>query len=55
MGELIGGAHQSGTHQKARRINLDPRWQGTIAQIGAGHDVVRWFVRVGGAAGTIAE
>ena len=34
MTELI--AHQSDTHQKALRINLDPRWYGTIAEIGAG-------------------
>src|SRR3974377_1912160 len=55
MTELIVGAHQSDTHQKALRINLDPRWYGTIAEIGAGQEVVRWFFRVGGAAGTIAK
>lgn len=43
------------THQKALRINLDPRWYGTIAEIGAGQEVVRWFFRAGGAAGTIAK
>jgi hypothetical protein len=43
------------THQKALRINLDPRWYGTVAEIGAGQEVVRWFFRVGGAAGTIAK
>ena len=37
------------------RINLDPRWYGTIAEIGAGQEVVRWFFRVGGAAGTVAK
>src|SRR5205807_71074 len=37
------------------RINLDPRWYGTFAEIGAGQEVVRWFFRVGGAAGTIAK
>src|ERR1700727_2665844 len=31
MTELIVGTHQSDTHQKALRINLDPRWYGTIA------------------------
>jgi|SRR5271166_196481 len=36
MTELIVGADQSDTHQKALRINLDPRWYGTIAEIGAG-------------------
>jgi hypothetical protein len=55
MTELIVGTHQSDTHQKALRINLDPRWYGTIAEIGAGQEVVRWFFRVGGAAGTIAK
>ncbi len=43
------------THQKALRINLDNRWYGTFAEIGAGQEVVRWFFRVGGAAGTIAK
>lgn len=43
------------THQKALRINLDPRWYGTFAEIGAGQEVVRWFFRVGGAAGTVAK
>src|SRR5271156_1759196 len=55
MSEFIGGAHQSDTHQKALRINLDPRWYGTVAEIGAGQEVVRWFFRVGGAAGTVAK
>src|SRR5690348_14247488 len=53
MTELI--ANQSDTHQKALRINLDPRWYGTFAEIGAGQEVVRWFFRVGGGAGTIAK
>src|ERR1700754_3980902 len=43
------------THQKALRVNLDPRWYGTFAEIGAGQEVARWFFRVGGAAGTIAK
>ena len=43
------------THSKALRINLDPRWFGTFAEIGAGQEVVRWFFRVGGAAGTVAK
>jgi hypothetical protein len=43
------------THQKALRINLDPRWYGTVAEIGAGQEVARWFFRVGAAAGTIAK
>ncbi|MCB9496994.1 MAG: TonB-dependent receptor [Fibrobacteria bacterium] len=44
-----------GTHQKALRVNLDPRRYGTFAEIGAGQEVSRWFFRVGGAAGTISK
>jgi hypothetical protein len=43
------------TERKALRINLDERRYGTFAEIGAGQEVVRWFFRVGGAAGTIAK
>ncbi len=43
------------THQKALNVNLDPRRYGTFAEIGAGQEVVRWFFRVGGGAGTIAK
>jgi hypothetical protein len=43
------------TLQKALRINLDPRWYGTIAEIGAGQEVARWLFRAGAAAGTIAK
>ena len=43
------------THQKALSVNLDPRRYGTFAEIGAGQEVVRWFFRVGGGAGTIAK
>src|SRR5438477_12748675 len=43
------------THSKALRINLDPRWYATFAEIGGGQEVVRWFFRVGGAAGTVAK
>ena len=43
------------TRDKALAVNLDPRCYGTFAEIGAGQEVVRWFFRVGGAAGTIAK
>jgi hypothetical protein len=43
------------TDRKALAINLDSRRYGTFAEIGAGQEVVRWFFRVGGAAGTIAK
>ncbi len=46
---------QADTHHKALRINLDNRWYGSFAEIGAGQEVVRWFFRVGGAAGTVAK
>ena len=41
--------------QKAQRINLDAKRYGTFAEIGAGQEVVRWFFRAGGAAGTVAK
>jgi len=43
------------THNKALRINMDSRRYGTLAEIGAGQEVARWFFRVGGAAGTVAK
>jgi hypothetical protein len=43
------------TRQKALAVNLDPLRYGTFAEIGAGQEVVRWFFRAGGAAGTIAK
>ncbi len=43
------------THEKAVQINLDKRFYGTFAEIGAGQEVARWFFRVGGAAGTLAK
>lgn len=38
------------THQKARNVNFDARRYGTLAEIGTGQEVVRWFFRVGGGA-----
>jgi hypothetical protein len=43
------------TLEKALALNLDPSRYGTFAEIGAGQEVVRWFFRAGGAAGTIAK
>jgi hypothetical protein len=43
------------TLEKALSLNLDPSRYGTFAEIGAGQEVVRWFFRAGGAAGTIAK
>jgi hypothetical protein len=41
--------------QKILRLNLDNSRYGTLAEIGAGQEVARWFFRVGGAAGTVAK
>ena len=43
------------TGQKALQLNLDTSWYGTLAEIGAGQEVARWFFAVGGAAGTVAK
>jgi hypothetical protein len=43
------------THQKALGINLDPTSYGSFAEIGAGQEVVRWFLVAGGASGTVAK
>jgi len=43
------------THQKALSLNLDPTTFGSFAEIGAGQEVARWFLRVGGASGTVAK
>jgi hypothetical protein len=42
-------------HQKALRVNLDPTNYGSFAEIGAGQEVARWFLVVGGASGTVAK
>jgi hypothetical protein len=43
------------THHKALTLNLDPSTFGSFAEIGAGQEVARWFLVVGGASGTIAK
>lgn len=48
-------AEKQGTHQKALSINLDGTVFGSFAEIGAGQEVARWFLRVGGASGTVAK
>jgi hypothetical protein len=47
--------NSTGTRQKALALNLDATTYGTIAEIGAGQEVARWFFSVGGAAGTVAK
>lgn len=43
------------THHKALTLNLDPSVFGSFAEIGAGQEVARWFLTVGGASGTVAK
>ena len=43
------------THHKALSLNLDPTLFGSFAEIGAGQEVARWFLRVGAASGTVAK
>ena len=43
------------THHKALAVNLDPSTFGSFAEIGAGQEVARWFLLVGGASGTVAK
>ncbi|MBN2234713.1 MAG: TonB-dependent receptor [Opitutales bacterium] len=42
-------------HEKTLQINLDTGFYGTLAEIGAGQEVARWFFRAGGASGTVAK
>ncbi len=43
------------TYHKALAFNMDKTPYGTIAEIGAGQEISRWFFKVGGAAGSIAK
>ena len=43
------------THHKALILNLDSSTFGSFAEIGAGQEVARWFLTVGGASGTVAK
>ena len=45
----------SDTHGKALALNLDGAFYGTLAEIGAGQEVARWFLSVGAASGTVAK
>jgi hypothetical protein len=48
-------AEQLDTHHKALTLNLARTIYGSFAEIGAGQEVARWFLRVGGASGTVAK
>ena len=43
------------THAKALSLNLEAGIYGTLAEIGAGQEVARWFLTVGAASGTVAK
>ncbi len=43
------------SHRKALTLNLDASAFGSFAEIGAGQEVARWFLMVGGASGTVAK
>jgi hypothetical protein len=51
----MASAETLSTHQKALGINLDASSYGSFAEIGAGQEVARWFLVVGGASGTVAK
>src|ERR1700729_109217 len=48
-------AQKLDTHRKAVTVNLDTSKFGSFAEIGAGQEVARWFLVVGGASGTVAK
>jgi hypothetical protein len=48
----MANTHKLDTHHKALTLNLDPSIFGSFAEIGAGQEVARWFLFVGGASGT---
>jgi hypothetical protein len=50
-----GAAVQHDVHGKALALNLDTSVYGTLAEIGAGQEVARWFLIVGAASGTVAK
>ncbi len=51
----MSSAQKLDTHHKALTLNLDPTKFGSFAEIGAGQEVARWFLLVGGASGTVAK
>lgn len=53
--QTVSAQEKIDTHQKALSINLDPQIFGSFAEIGAGQEVARWFLQVGGASATVAK
>jgi hypothetical protein len=43
------------TKEKALQINLDHRYYGSFAEIGAGQETAAQFFKAGGASGTVAK
>jgi hypothetical protein len=52
-GPTAGKQHDA--HGKALSLNLEGAIYGTLAEIGAGQEVARWFLSVGAASGTVAK
>ena len=51
----VASTQKLDTYHKALAINLDTSSFGSFAEIGAGQEVARWFLLVGGASGTVAK
>ncbi|MDX1906304.1 MAG: TonB-dependent receptor [Bacteroidia bacterium] len=52
---ITGDFRELTTKEKALKINLDPRFYGSFAEIGAGQETAEFFFKAGGASGTIAK
>src|ERR1700746_746607 len=48
-------AQKLDTHHKALTLNLAASTFGSFAEIGAGQEVARWFLKGGAASGTVAK
>jgi len=48
-------AQELDTHHKALTLNLAASTFGSFVEIGAGQEIARWFLKVGGASGTVAK
>src|SRR5215471_9146833 len=55
MDPAMATAPKLDTHHKALALNLETSTFGSFAEIGAGQEVARWFLQVGGASGTVAK
>src|ERR1700756_2753758 len=51
----MSSAQQRDAHGKALSLNLEGSIYGTLAEIGAGQEVARWFLSVGASSGTVAK